>query len=436
MKKIVFLILTLVILVICGVLFLVISQRGEQVQAGAGDNVFGWAWSENIGWLSFNNTTGGGSTDYGVNIDSGGLFSGYAWSENIGWLSFNQAELAGCPSGACRAEMDTATGQVSGWARALAYGDGWDGWISLRGTNYGVSVDPNPASPTYQEFFGWAWGNTVVGWLSFNCANSETGNVCGTSNYKVQTSFSFNQPPNPPTNLSENLIPCAWGTSPQVAPGLAIILSWDYSDPEGDPQLGYEVWVDEDAGFSGAKFNHRVETGLASSYALGLFQDDEGDWLSTLAWSTTYYWKVRVKDSASQLWSGFSETDSFTTPLHAYPDPEFNWFPTSPTEGEIVQFCATQEAGACSEDKSTCYSVGGSIPSPSCSGKTFLWTFPGGTEFATGSSPISENPLVKFTSIGSKDISLEITDDIAPCTRLKTVGVMWPLPRWKEVAPF
>ena len=60
-----------------------------KVNAGTTDNVSGWAWSENIGWISFNNTTGGGTTNYGVNINpSTGVFSGYAWSENIGWIDF------------------------------------------------------------------------------------------------------------------------------------------------------------------------------------------------------------------------------------------------------------------------------------------------------------------------------------------------------------
>lgn len=96
-------------------------------------NVWGWAWSENVGWISFNclndyNNDGirenhcaaGGNVDYGVQIDNlTGLFSGYAWSENIGWITFNQADLAGCPSGSCNAKVDLSTRQVSGWAKPL-----------------------------------------------------------------------------------------------------------------------------------------------------------------------------------------------------------------------------------------------------------------------------------------------------------------------------
>lgn len=107
---------------------------------GGGDgasyyNVWGWAWSENIGWINFNcynDYNGDGirennclPIDYGVKINgSTGVFSGYAWSENIGWISFNQKDLTGCPSGACQAKIDldsasASYGHLSGWAKPM-----------------------------------------------------------------------------------------------------------------------------------------------------------------------------------------------------------------------------------------------------------------------------------------------------------------------------
>lgn len=41
-------------------------------------NLSGYAWSENVGWISF----------HGVTIYKEGNFSGYAWSENVGRLKF------------------------------------------------------------------------------------------------------------------------------------------------------------------------------------------------------------------------------------------------------------------------------------------------------------------------------------------------------------
>lgn len=133
--------------------------------AGSEHNLSGWTWSETIGWISFNSTNQAGGANYGVDVASNGRLSGYAWSEHIGWITFNQNELVGCPQTPCRADFNKDSGQVTGWAKALAAdGNGWDGWISMAGTNYGVSVFDC-------GWQGWAWGSEVVGWISFSGTN-------------------------------------------------------------------------------------------------------------------------------------------------------------------------------------------------------------------------------------------------------------------------
>ncbi|OGI95558.1 hypothetical protein A2917_03335 [Candidatus Nomurabacteria bacterium RIFCSPLOWO2_01_FULL_42_17] len=154
--------------------------------AGAGDddNMAGYAWSSNIGWISFNNTSGGGSVDYGVNKNADGTLTGYAWSSNIGWIKFGG--LSGFPSGAqtYAQNANVSDGELRGWARACAgmddepptppnqttpnntcsgdsRTDGWDGWISLAGTGYGVTLSGT-------SFEGYAWGSDVVGWVDFS----------------------------------------------------------------------------------------------------------------------------------------------------------------------------------------------------------------------------------------------------------------------------
>ena len=398
------------------------SFKTVQVRAGAGDNVSGWAWSENIGWISFNSTTGGGGTDYGVNIEPDGTFSGYAWSENIGWISFNKNEFLDCPSGAgtCLAEVNLSSQEVSGWARALAYGDGWDGWISLDG----VKINGT-------DFEGWAWGDFVVGWISFNCNNPETQTACSNSNYKAETSFNFNWPPNKPQPVGEGETWNRCWVSPQVALGTSISFGWTYSDQDGDPQQSYEIWVDGDSNFSGSKFNHVANEG-ASSYALNLNHDEEGDWLSSLTWSTTYFWKVRVKDTGSGIWSEWSDPNSFTMNSHANPYPDFTWSPSSPSIDEIVQLCAVQTE-PCGTDVSTCYN---SSNNPiSCSGNTFLWTLPTEAEFASTSNVSTENPEIKFTDSGNCMITLKITDGAGSCSITKPIQATLPLPEWIEINP-
>ena len=256
-------------------------------------NVWGWAWSDNIGWISFScqncdadldgNLDGGScgsgsSVDYGVDIceegdtrsicsgESAGTILGGAWSRGtdteiggVGWISFNRSETGAppsddpCPDGSCIARLDLdgttcgEVGQVCGWARALApKGDpnagGWDGWIKLAGTvqgggSYGVSLN---SGPTPSEFEGWAWGGddtdeeAVIGWVSFNCNNPETGNVCGASDYKVMTGISLNR--SPEAAISCNPATCS------VYDSEVLVLENNSTDPDGDDDIKKSEW--------------------------------------------------------------------------------------------------------------------------------------------------------------------------------------------------
>ncbi|MFA6278841.1 MAG: hypothetical protein WCS97_01140 [Candidatus Paceibacterota bacterium] len=157
-------------LVLLATLVFVVGIRQEEwlqiptAHAGAGQNVSGYAWSDTVGWISFNNISDGSAVDYGVNINaSTGNFSGYAWSDNIGWISFN--ETSGCPESGCTTQpnLNTSTGAVTGWAKALsANGSGWDGWIKLSGPwSPSVTFTANAAA-------GYSWGSDVVGWISWS----------------------------------------------------------------------------------------------------------------------------------------------------------------------------------------------------------------------------------------------------------------------------
>lgn len=181
--------------------YALLSNGTPIVRAGVGDNIEGHAWSSTIGWISFNSTNEVAPTaDYGVTIDAGGNFDGYAWSDTIGWIDLSPAPdhttYPGCGfpddpgDPACfPASYDLATHEASGWARACAgtvsgdcsgvapRSDGWDGWIKLRGAGYGVYLDGST-----NEFEGYAWGDDVVGWISFNCDNDGS---CGTADHAV-----------------------------------------------------------------------------------------------------------------------------------------------------------------------------------------------------------------------------------------------------------
>lgn len=160
----------------------------------------GWAWSSNIGWISFDCrdldpscavNAGGNPTNkaYATKFDlATGKISGpqtehFAWASNIGWIDTNPT--AGYPAAPNHGlEIDPATGVVSGWMRACAGAanmkntpprctggsvDGWDGWIKV--TNAKVSqggvIKNAVAYDTYgaETTGGWMWGDDVVGWV-------------------------------------------------------------------------------------------------------------------------------------------------------------------------------------------------------------------------------------------------------------------------------
>lgn len=133
-----------------------------------GRDVVGWAWSSNVGWISLScsNTSSCASVDYGVVLNSDGTLVGYAWSSNIGWIQFGG--LSGFPSvgGTVAANVYNNAGAILGWARALSYTDGWDGWISFVTSNSAVNFVGN-------NFVGYAWGSLVLGWIHLDAAGAD-----------------------------------------------------------------------------------------------------------------------------------------------------------------------------------------------------------------------------------------------------------------------
>lgn len=140
-----------------------------------------WAWNDVIGWIDFkaapdnvqifndrlegyagsgvgsialncNSTPNGdicGVSNFKVSNNGTGLLSGYGWNDNIGWISF--------------------------WC-------GNEGVGNCAASDYRVTVDGNG------DFFGWAWSE-VAGWISFNCAELPPAGGCGSSNYKLNTTW-------------------------------------------------------------------------------------------------------------------------------------------------------------------------------------------------------------------------------------------------------
>ncbi len=131
------------------------------VLAALTDNTKGWAWNENIGWISHNSVDDPSVPTFGVNIDeTSGVVTGYAWNDTAQWINF--APTSGYPTIPNNAvTYDPVTRQLSGWAQIVGYGA--SGWIKFRDTSpvaYGVSIAANG------DFTGYAWSDTF-GWFEF-----------------------------------------------------------------------------------------------------------------------------------------------------------------------------------------------------------------------------------------------------------------------------
>ena len=146
---------------------------------GEGDMVTGYAWNSRSGWVNFGYSGGNVFVPEGA-----GDLSGFAYSDNIGWISLNCVSTNSCATVSYKVSSD-ASGNLSGWAWSENYG-----WISFNcsndnscdSSNYKVTVNQ-----TTGDFDGYAWSQNL-GWTSFNCATGGSGqtNICSTSNYKVQ----------------------------------------------------------------------------------------------------------------------------------------------------------------------------------------------------------------------------------------------------------
>ncbi|MCL5006663.1 MAG: hypothetical protein M1153_00740 [Patescibacteria group bacterium] len=109
-----------------------------QVTNDGSGNLAGWAWNDNVGWISFcGNSSGGsiwnGSTwvcpsspTYEATIDSAGNFQGWAWNDNVGWISFNCDNTNSC--GTVNYLVTTVwSPAVSGWLQSSTFDTGSSG---------------------------------------------------------------------------------------------------------------------------------------------------------------------------------------------------------------------------------------------------------------------------------------------------------------------
>ncbi|MEA3344504.1 MAG: hypothetical protein U9Q16_02400 [Patescibacteria group bacterium] len=383
---------------------------------GSDYDVSGYAYSENIGLLSFNSSNTGASINYGVSVDAEtGIFSGYAWSENIGWITFNQADLTGCPSGTCETRLDLDTYEVSGWARAYRaiapegeYLGGWDGWIKLNGSNYGVTLNTSVGPP--YEFEGWAYGGddsddtATIGWISFNCSNTGVCETPGYLDYKVLTGISLNK--SPVASIACNPLGCEVfyrdilifeNHSTDTDGESDIIKSEWYVKEQGQPDSSYVLKQSCTSAPILCDYTRQLEI-TAGLYTVALYiQDQEGA-------DSTDYKDFTIKEDIDADFECSSDDiiwescEGFTI-----------------MEGETIYF---QDA---------------SVPRAGHAINSWAWTM-NGNSFGANSPNSSVIALV-----GDMDIKLDIVDDGGRAdTETYTIEgeMIQHSPKYKEISPF
>ena len=447
-------------------------------------NVWGWAWAENIGWISFSckncDSDSDGITDtgnysqcpvgdsiinYGVDIDNNGLFSGYAWAGGttanlggIGWIKFDPAvpyptapsysaclDLPG-PGQDCDNVGDCT---VSGWARAYRAIDsegqtlgGWDGWIKFRGTiqtgeAYGVRLNTS-GSPAPAEFREWAWGGddststAVLGWTSFNCADR---GVCGSSPYKVMTSPII--PPNQPPYIESKTVSESYCN---VFAGQGRVdFQWIYRDDDLDHQTQFDFRVNDVNNVNDA--SPEIDRIVIVNPPNNLDGNTNNQVVivgSEINFNTPYYWWAKVYDNQGND-SGWVAGPSFTTDAHAYPYPDFTHTPQNPSAGQVITFT----------DTSDCYSSPGNTEydcqDDSLGVIQYAWDFDYDTppDFTDSYNEGDATTTYSQPKTPGYEVRLKITDNTLPgpdnyCIGKgdSPVGISPSLPNWTEVPPF
>ncbi|MDK2949222.1 MAG: hypothetical protein PWQ56_387 [Patescibacteria group bacterium] len=359
-------------------------------------DITGYAWSDNIGWVSFScaNDSSCATSNYGVNIGADNVLTGYAWSDNIGWISFNSSDLIGCPSGTCNASL--VNNKIIGWAKQI--NDSETGWIKLgpidiAGTDYGVTV-------TGEDVTGYAWSD-VFGWLSFNCANDSS---CATSNYAVV----YDSPAAIVTNLNADVSYCDHDSQVTVNDGLGVVFSWDFVSDYS--QRGYDLEVATNAEFTSA-FSTTATTS-SSSYILNL--EGSGWNGEQLDWGATYYWRVKARNIAGSS-SSWEEGTFTVAQTHGSPWVKIEHSPEKILVERPITF-----------DGSTSVVYDASTP-------TYYWTFEGGDP----ATSTEAEEVVTFNIDSDFTTTLKVTDGTGYyCEKVYSNLVEVFKPIWRDVSPF
>jgi len=215
--------------------------------------------------------------------------------------------------------------------------------------------------------------------------------------------------------------------------------SWTYSDLDGDNEDKFRFQVNDgplsecDADPSLCEVDRIVDVDLDCSPPSPPCVIDNDQSVSVvvepdrdkLVYGTNYHWRVKVwdvngNDSGWVCYGGDCPGKTFSTEEHRYPMSDFTWFPTKIHMEEEINF----------QDQSICYDASNN-PTP-CS--SWVWTIPD-ADYLNDTNRYSQNPFVKFKSLGEKTVKLEVSDGKYSCPVSKDIKIKVPFPSWEEVSP-
>jgi hypothetical protein len=167
---------------ICG------TANYKVINDGSG-NLSGWAWNDEIGWISF---CGGNSTaecpygiGYHVQIDQSGTttstFSGWAWNDIVGWISFNCSSGGAGGPGVCGvSQYDVETTWIatstSSYLDSTTYDTGIQGGAVINSIMWLGTLSGGAVS------FQFAASNASSGPWSYATSTNYVVSVCSTVN--------------------------------------------------------------------------------------------------------------------------------------------------------------------------------------------------------------------------------------------------------------
>lgn len=357
-----------------------------------GTSFYGFAWgSDVVGWLAASS----GAVEYGVKIDSTAYtLSGYAWSDAVGWLSFNRADTGAPPAAPFNgaesyiAKLDTSTCKLRGWGKFLSAGGGWDGWAKLQregGTpDYAVTL-----TDATHEFSGWVWAGSpsssegVVGWISTN--DKDFDGLAGPVDYQMTTTVSCVSGP----TCSSLSVTAPWKSTPGMC-----LEPYQFScTASGFDQINgyyYQIQADtnlsecSDTGGENCDLNFDSEVACGGSCSLGgmflpntanaSYYRPAGSSLPQFKWHNDqlHYWRIRLKNKDGSWGSWTSGSNSFAALAHPYPCPALKCSKTGVETPDSFDNCSDVKIYTYNDiylrDESTCYdATSGAIAANSAS---------------------------------------------------------------------